>query len=254
VSRPFLLAQLSDPHVGADWGSGESTPRLRAAVEAVAASRPRPDAVLLSGDVADHAGDDEYRDALELLAALDVPIFALPGNHDRRAPLRRHFDLPGSDDDPVQYAAEAGPLRLVVLDSMLPDEDGGALGDERLQWLERELAAAPEQPTLIAMHHPPLVTGLPAMDEIGLADEDRRALARVVGRHPQVRRILGGHLHCAITGELAGRPVMVAPSIYDEVRPDFSTGSWTWLATPPGFALHAALNGELTSHVVRVPA
>ena len=90
------------------------------------------------------------------------------------------------------------------------------------------------------------------MDAIGLADEDRRALARIVERHPQVRRVLGGHLHCAITGELAGRPVVVAPSIYDEVRPDFSSGSWTYLATPPGFALHAALDGELTSHVVRV--
>ena len=252
MSRPFLLAQLSDPHLGADWGSGESAPRFRATVEAVAALRPRPDAVLLSGDVADHAGEDEYRGALELLAALDLPLFALPGNHDARAPLRRHFDLPGSGDEAVQYAAEAGPLRLVVLDSTLPGEDGGALGDKGLQWLERELEAAPQTPTVLAMHHPPLVTGLSEMDAIGLADEDRRALARIVERHPQVRRVLGGHLHCAITGELAGRPVVVAPSIYDEVRPDFSSGSWTYLATPPGFALHAALDGELTSHVVRV--
>lgn len=252
VSRPFLLAQLSDPHFGADWGSGESAPRLRATVEAVAALRPRPHALLLSGDVADHAGDDEYSDALELIAALNVPLFVLPGNHDRRAPLRRQFGLPGTNDEPILYAMQAGPLRLVALDSTLPDEDRGALGNEMLDWLERELAAAPGTPTLLAMHHPPLVTGLPAMDEIGLAAEDRRALALIVARHPQVRRIVGGHLHCAITGELAGRPVVVAPSIYDEVRPDYSTGSWTWLATAPGFTLHAALDGELTSHVVRV--
>jgi 3',5'-cyclic AMP phosphodiesterase CpdA len=55
-------------------------------------------------------------------------------------------------------SVDLGPLRLVVLDSTIPDEDPGALDGERLAWLEAELAAAPEQLTLIAMHHPPLIT------------------------------------------------------------------------------------------------
>ena len=61
VSRPsFLLAQLSDPHIGATWAGEGSVEGLAAAVESVRALRPRPDAVLVTGDLADHASDEEY--------------------------------------------------------------------------------------------------------------------------------------------------------------------------------------------------
>jgi 3',5'-cyclic AMP phosphodiesterase CpdA len=64
MKRPFLLVQLSDPHVGADWGGGDSVARLAAAVETVRALEPNPAAVLVSGDLADHAVDIEYEQGL----------------------------------------------------------------------------------------------------------------------------------------------------------------------------------------------
>jgi 3',5'-cyclic-AMP phosphodiesterase len=211
--------------------------------------RPAPDAVLVSGDLAEHAADAEYDQLRELLAPLDVPIHVVAGNHDDRAALRRYFDLPGVDDEPVQYAAELGPLRLVVLDTTRPGEDPGALDEERLAWLDAELAAAPEAPTLLAMHHPPLVTGLPSLDAIGLPAEDRRALGAVVERHAQVRRLVAGHLHRAITAELAGRPVLAVPSTYMQARLDFVSEQLRTVPEPAGFAVHALLDGELISHV-----
>jgi Icc protein len=155
--RPFLLVQLSDPHVGADWGDGDSVAMLAAAVESVRAVEPKPDAVLISGDLADHAVDVEYDQVRELLAPLEAPLCVLPGNHDDRLALRRHFDVPGADEQPVQYAADLGPLRLVVLDSKRAGEDRGELDADRLAWLEATLATAPDTPTLVALHHPPLV-------------------------------------------------------------------------------------------------
>ncbi|HEX2084614.1 MAG TPA: metallophosphoesterase, partial [Solirubrobacteraceae bacterium] len=113
----FLLAQLTDPHIGADWGAGDPVARLAAAVEAVRSARVQPDAVLVSGDLTDHAADAEYEQARSLLASLDVPSYVLPGNHDDRPGLRRHFEVGGNDGEPVQYAADLGPLRLVVLDT-----------------------------------------------------------------------------------------------------------------------------------------
>src|SRR5262249_47074570 len=104
MSRPFLLAQLSDPHIGADWGGGEPAARVAPAVETVLGMSQRPDAVLVSGDLADHAADSEYGQALELLAPLQVPLYALPGNHDDRSALRRHFAVPGGGGEPVQYS------------------------------------------------------------------------------------------------------------------------------------------------------
>ena len=205
--------------------------------------------MLLSGDLAEHAADSEYDQLRELLAPLDVPVHVVAGNHDDRAALRRHFDLPGVGGEPIQYAVDLGPLRLVVLDTTRAGEDPGALDEERLAWLDAELAAAPEAPTLLAMHHPPLVTGLPALDAIGLPAEDRRALGAIVERHAQVRRLVAGHVHRAITAELAGRLVLVVPSTYMQGRLDFVSHQLRTVPEPAGFAVHALMDGELISHL-----
>jgi 3',5'-cyclic-AMP phosphodiesterase len=249
MSNPFLLAQLSDPHIGADWADADSVAGLTAAVESVRSMPAQPDAVLVSGDLADHAADAEYEQVLELLAPLQAPLYVLPGNHDDRRALRRHFGVPGADGEPVQYSVDLGPLRLVVLDTTRPGEDPGALDTERLGWLDAELAAAPHAPTLLAMHHPPLVTGVPALDDFGLPAADRRALGEVVERHRQVRRLVAGHVHRTMTGEFAGRAVLTVPSTYVQARLNFGSEEDEWVAEPTGFALHSVLDGDLISHV-----
>ena len=98
------------------------------------------------------------------------------------------------------------------------------------------------------MHHPPLVTGVPAWEEICLPAGDRHALNNVLERHSQVQRIVAGHLHCTITGELAGRPVLTAPSTYVQARLEFGSREIKLTAEPPGFTIHALINGQLISH------
>ncbi len=209
--------------------------------------------MLVTGDLAENAADAEYEQVLELLAPLEAPIFVLPGNHDDRAALRRHFDLPGAGHEPVHYTVDLGQLRLVVIDTTKPGEEDGALDDERLSWLDAELAAAPGLPTVLAMHHPPLLTGIPPLDEIGLPAEDRRALEAVLMRHPQVRRIVAGHMHRPVTSELAGRAVLAVPSTYMQARLDLLMNELRTVPDPAGFALHVLRDGELISHVQTVP-
>ncbi|HEX7311383.1 MAG TPA: phosphodiesterase [Gaiellaceae bacterium] len=249
MSRPFLLAQLSDPHIGAKWADGDPVAGLTAAVETVRAMRPLPDAVLVSGDLSDNAIDAEYEQVRELLLPLGAPLYVLPGNHDDRRALRRHFGVPGGAGEPVQYSVDLGALRLVLLDTTRPGEDPGALDAERLDWLDAELAAAPGIPTLLAMHHPTLVTRVPAWDELALPAADRRALAQVLERHGQVRRLVAGHVHRAICGDLAGRAVLTVPSTYVQARLNFGSEEIELADEPAGFALHAVLDGELISHV-----
>jgi 3',5'-cyclic-AMP phosphodiesterase len=249
MTRPFLLVQLSDPHIGATWADGDPVAGLRAAVESVRRLPDAPDAVLMSGDLAEHGADGEYEIVRELLSQLGAPVFVLPGNHDDRETLRRHFDLPGATGAPVQYAVDLGPLRLVVLDSTRPGEDWGELDAGRLRWLDAELAAAPDQVTFVALHHPPASTGNAAWDEIGLRAADRRALGDVLQRHPQVRRVVAGHAHRAMTSELAGRAVFVMPSTYAQTRLNFTSHEIEMAAEPLGFAVHALLDGEVASHV-----
>jgi 3',5'-cyclic AMP phosphodiesterase CpdA len=158
--------------------------------------------------------------------------------------------VPGGDGEPVQYSADLGPLRLVALDTTIPGQDAGQLDAARLAWLDAELARAPEQPTLIAMHHPPLVGWMPAFEDIVLPDADRRALAEVVEGHPQVRRIVAGHVHCVLATELAGRPVLTVPSTYVQLRLGSpAEGIGVSDDDPPGMAWHVMVDGELVSHV-----
>jgi len=204
---------------------------------------------VVTGDLVEHRTDAEYERVRELLARLEAPLYVLPGNHDDRGGLSRHFGVPGADGEPVQYAVDLGPLRLVALDTTIPGEDPGALDAERLVWLDAELRRARQQPTLVAMHHPPLVTGIPVFDEIGLPDADRRALGEVIARHPQVRRLVAGHVHRTIAGDLAGRPVLIAPSTYVQTRLDFEAQTIALTGEPAGFVVHALLDGEVVSHV-----
>src|SRR5215208_1978234 len=94
MTKPFLLVQLSDLHIGGTWGGGDPVASLAAAVATVRALDPAPDAVLVSGDLADNAADAEYELAIELLAPLGDAVHVLPGNHDDRDALHRHFGVP----------------------------------------------------------------------------------------------------------------------------------------------------------------
>lgn len=247
MKRAYVLAQISDPHIGAEWGGPGSEEGLEAVVAAAAAFRP--DAVVVTGDVADHATGEEYERARGLLERVGAPLHALPGNHDNRAELRRRFDVGGAGGEPVHYAVELGPLRLVVLDTTRPGHDDGELDAEQLAWLGDTLEAEPAAPTLLAMHHPPLVTGAPALDSARLRDESRRALAEVVSRHPHVR-VIAGHVHRAMAGECGGAAVLTAPSTYVQIELDFADASMRTSAGLRGFVLHVVADGELASHVV----
>jgi 3',5'-cyclic AMP phosphodiesterase CpdA len=246
VARPFLIAQLSDPHIGATWTDADPADCLAATVEAV---RPHaPDAVLVTGDIADHATPGEYAVARELLARIGAPVYVLPGNHDDRGALRAAFDLPGAG--PVNYAVDLDALRLVVLDSTIPGEDRGRLGAQDLEWLDGALDG---RPAVVALHHPPLVLGIPPWDAIGLSDADRAGLAAVLERHPRVEAVVGGHIHRPITGVIGGRVALSIPSTYVQGRLDFEAQNIVVDSDePPAFALHALVDGRLVSHVHQV--
>ena len=250
----YLLLQVSDPHIGADWEGADPDECLRRAVESILALPDRADALVVTGDLTQNGTAEEYRRLRELLAPLDLEPLVLPGNHDLRGPLREAFGLPGEGDEPASHVVDLGPLRLVCLDSTIPGGEGGALDEGRVEWLDATLAAEPRQPTVIAMHHPPLRTQLPAFDRIGLAPEAREALATVLDRHPQVMRVIAGHIHRAIVADLAGRPVVTVPSTYLQALLDFNGDKITMRTDPPGFAVHAFRDGSLTSHVQAIGA
>jgi 3',5'-cyclic AMP phosphodiesterase CpdA len=230
----MLLAQLSDPHVNdEDPGAADA---LAAAVRAVLGLAPRPDAVLVSGDLAEHASAGEYARVRELLAPLPMPVLALAGNHDDPGAIE--------SGDELRFAGH----RLLLCATAQPGRDDGRLDVERLA---ARLDAEPDTPTIVAMHHPPIPVGIAAMDAIGLPQADRGALARLLERSPQVRRVVAGHVHRSATGVLGGCPVSTCGSTYRQARLDLAGDALELIPDePPVYALHADVGGALVTHVV----
>lgn len=249
----MLIAQITDLHITLPgrrcYQRVDTAPFLAAAVEDLAALRPAPDVVLVTGDLVDLGLPEEYAALRRLLAPLRQPLYLIPGNHDERAALVAAFSdhayLPREGF--LHYAVEDWPLRLIGLDTLVPGQGGGALCAERLAWLERTLVGAPDRPTLLFMHHPPFATGLSAMDKIGL--EGAEAFAAILRRHPQVQLVTAGHLHRPIVRRFGGTLAATCPSTAHQVTLDLTPDAPSSFALePPGFQLHLWRDGALVSH------
>jgi 3',5'-cyclic AMP phosphodiesterase CpdA len=95
----------------------------------------------------------------------------------------------------------------------------------------------PRRPTVVIMHHPPFTTGIGHMDKIGLADAS--GLATVIGRHPQVERVLCGHIHRPIQVRFAGTIASTCPSPAHQVALDLDPAALSrFMMEPPGYQLH----------------
>lgn len=253
MHAPFLLAQLSDLHIKAggrlSYGVVDTLGALRLAVDRLNALQPRPDALVITGDLVDFGTPEEYATLREVLAELAMPFFVIPGNHDDRAALRAAFAdhpyLPAQGT--LDWQQDCGPLRLIGLDTHIPGEHGGRLDARQLAWLDDQLAQAPEQPTLVLLHHPPFPVGIGHMDRIGLAGGAE--LEAVIRRHPQVERLLCGHLHRLIQRRFGGTLTCVCPGVSHQVDLDLREAAPSrFRLEPPGLLLHRWADEALVTH------
>jgi 3',5'-cyclic AMP phosphodiesterase CpdA len=250
----MLIAQISDLHFlpkgMLGFGRIDVAGCLERAIDHLNALQPRPDAVLITGDLTNGSGANVWAELLGMLARLPAPIYPLPGNHDDREQMRAacaHLGLFGGDG-PLCYVVDLGPLRLIGLDSLISGESPGLLGPEQLAWLDARLAEAPTTPALVALHHPPFRTGIDHMDAMMLLDG--AALAEVIGRHPQVERVLCGHVHRMVQCRFAGTVGLITPGVVHAVQLTLTGEPGRWVMEPPGMLLHEWRDGRgLVSHL-----
>lgn len=256
----MIIAQISDLHVGRPgelaYGRFDTAQRLVRCIEHLLERRPAPDVVLATGDLVDTGSEEEYRRLRALLAPLGMPLYLIPGNHDDRAALRNVFSdhaYLGPIGEPACYCVSGHPVRLIALDTTVPGETGGALDNRQIGWLDDQLAAAPRDPTVIFMHHPPFKTGIPRMDEIGLEGTGAARLGEVLSRHAQVELVTCGHVHRAIQARWHGTMASVCPSAAFQYGLKLDgPGLQPSPDEPPAYQLHCWNGMELVTHTVAV--
>jgi 3',5'-cyclic AMP phosphodiesterase CpdA len=253
----MLIAQVTDTHIKAAgklaYRKVDSAEKLRNCFAHLNALAPRPDIVLMTGDLVDMGRPEEYAVLREILTPLAMPVYLIPGNHDDRDALRRafadHAYLP-RDGEFLHYVLEDYPVRLIGLDTTIPGEAGGEMCARRLAWLDVQLRQAPDRPTVLFMHHPPFLTGLANMDWQNCRNGE--ALGALVAHHRQVIRILCGHVHRPIHIHWYGVTASIAPSPSHSCVFDLNeNASHDFVLEPPACEMHYWREGAgLISHLI----
>lgn len=261
----IAILQLSDLHLLADKSAllkginpWESLQRLLLTIRSRGVEF---DHVVLTGDLTHDGLQQSYEHLAKALEPWSDRTWVIPGNHDDRALVTRYFarpqggvslDVPSSETDSVSigrvtFSCAAGPWRLIGLDTLVPGELRGEVGERQLAWLSAELNEHSTAPTLIFLHHPPVEVRSAWLDKIGLTD--RAALTRLIAAFPQVKLICCGHIHQEFTAELNQASVLAAPATSVQFKP----GTETLVVDdrPPGYRIIRLTGNGFETEVTR---
>ncbi|XUM22293.1 phosphodiesterase [Bradyrhizobium oligotrophicum S58] len=248
TKSPVIIAQISDLHIKAPgrlaYRRVDTARALARCITELNRFEPKLDLVVISGDLADTPSPAEYDHLKDLLAGLEIPFVAVPGNHDSRELMRAAFPdtLHGQPTGPLNRHVELADLDVILLDSSVPGHPHGELDEASLQWLDTTLSVSSEKPALLFLHHPPFATGIWHMDRQNLRNADD--LAAILKRHRRVQLIGCGHVHRAALTRFAGIPCTICPAPNHAVALDLAElRPPSFRIEPPAFHLHAWLPG-----------
>ncbi|MEN7430581.1 metallophosphoesterase [Chromobacterium sp. TRC.1.1.SA] len=205
------VAQLTDLHLFADKRGRLLERDTHAALEAVLASvarEPGLEAVLLTGDVSQDESEASYHLAAEALAALEVPVHWIAGNHDDRAAMARVFA--GYDFLRPLETLALGGWTFIGVDSCVAGQDGGRIGDAELVRLRQRLDGAGEGPAAVVLHHHPLAVGTPLLDDCMLAQAS--PFWQVATAADALKLVICGHVHGEHSIAYRGKTLEVGPA------------------------------------------
>ena len=254
----MLIAQITDLHIGFDRDNPHelNIRRLNMVIDHINEMTPKPDLMIVSGDMVEN-GDDKraYRHMEALVKRWQGPLLWAVGNHDSRAGMLEVLpEVPTDENGFIQYEVEQGGLRFIIVDTLDPGRHGGMVCEARAKWLKARLREKKDVPTIIVMHHPPVDTGIAWMSALPCEEWVQR-VEKVIRPGKQVVAILAGHVHRPIATSFAGKRLMVAASTaplvaldLEDVDPLHPDGRALIIGDAPAFAIHYWDGATLLSH------
>lgn len=237
---PVRLLQVTDPHLFGDesqtiYGVTTAVSFRKVLAEAFAPGTPRPDAILVTGDIADDHTAAAYANFRRALQPYGLPVYCLPGNHDEPGLMT---GLVSGDGFQYGGTAEFGAWSAVFIDTHVHGRPEGRVIPAELARLEVALASFGERPVLVCLHHPPLPVGSAWLDGVGLRNASE--FLAVIERHPAVRVVLGGHVHQSFEQVQRGVLMLATPSTCAQFTPhtercvmDLKPPGYRWLTLLP---------------------
>jgi Icc protein len=248
---PLTFCHLSDTHIMADTRAvqHETAPydSLKRIIVQLCSLDPPPAFVMFTGDLINDDDPQSYRNLKQLTNRLPVPVYFALGNHDLRLPFRRVLlGEVAPTAQPYYYTFDTAGYRFIVLDSLVEGEVGGAIDLAQLTWLRDTLAAAPQQPTVVFVHHPPVRTGIDWLDEHVIANS--AAFLDILSVHDQVQRVFFGHVHMPVQMTMRGVHFTSVPSTCYQFGDTITLPKV--MPGPPGYGLVQMQGGHISSRVI----
>jgi 3',5'-cyclic AMP phosphodiesterase CpdA len=218
----MIIAHISDTHLALEARDADRRMHdFASTIADINALDPAPDVIVHSGDIVHNGRQDEYAQALALLAKARAPVCVLPGNKDDRANLRAAFSAQGylaPVSGFIDYAVEDYPVRLIALDTLKTGSSRGEFRPEQARRLIELIDAERDKPIAVFSHHPPFeVTVGPDRFHFETMESMSR-LREALQRCERIIAVFSGHVHRAAAGEIGRIPASVVPCIATTLR------------------------------------
>jgi Icc protein len=248
LSKSLRIIQITDCHLPADpaqhYRGINAHQNLKDLIKKVATDKP--DLLLLTGDLSEDASRASYAALKTCFNTLDIPVLALPGNHDDFEMVLQTF--PGSPVDEAVVTTH-GEWQIIRLNSCLAGKPEGRLSTTVLQQLREILAADPWRPRLIALHHQPVPAESPWIDKYRLFEP--QAFMQIVAQSPAVKAVVWGHIHQVHETTMNGVALMGSPSSAINSEPGMETFTASSSLGPACRWLELYSDGKIESGIIK---
>ena len=252
ASATAHIVQLTDCHLLADPRTTlrgfNTNDTLLAVIKDLTQLNPGPELILATGDLAQDGSRAAYERLRTYLAELATPVYVIPGNHDDPTMMAEVFA--GHEAFGYMETAHINEWQVIPLSTVMPGSDLGYLSGAELARLEAALRQAHGQHVLLAMHHQPVPTNMPALDATAITNAGE--LLGLIDSYSPVRAMVWGHIHRQFESWHNNVRLLGAPSTCFQFKPEVSEAAIDEVS--PGYRqLTLARDGTVESSLRFVP-